>query len=137
MDAEHSELGKHATVGPVFAVIALLLGAIGVAAVLAHSVSQRTREIGIRMAIGAAARDIRRLVVREAMRPVAAGVAVGLVSALALNRILQSQLVGVSPYDPATLIGAPLLLIAVALIACRLPVRRAVCVDPVVALRHE
>ncbi len=137
MDAEHSELGKHATVGPVFAVIALVIGCIGLVAVLGHSVTQRTKEIGVRMAVGAAARDISRMIVREALGPVLAGVGLGLAAALAINRLIQSQLVGVSPYDPVTLVGAPLLLLAVALLACRLPARRAMGVDPVVALRHE
>ena len=99
--------------------------------------SQRTKEIGIRMAIGAAAADIGRMVLREGMRPVAIGLALGLTASFAVNRILQSQLVGVSPYDPMTMAGAPVLLIAVALLACHLPARRAMRVDPAIALRHE
>jgi putative ABC transport system permease protein len=137
MDAEHSELGKHAKVAPVFALIALLLSATGLSAVIAHSVSQRTKEIGVRMAIGAAARDVRRMVLREGLSPVVIGMFIGLAVSLVVNRVLQSQLVGVSPYDPVTLAAAPVLLIAVALIACQLPARRAVQIDPVVALRHE
>ena len=137
MDAQHSELGKYSTVAPVFAAIALLLAATGLVAVIAHSVGQRTKEIGVRMAIGAAARDIGRLILREGMRPVGLGLAIGLVASLAVNRLLQSQLVGVGPYDPVTMIGAPLLLIVVALLACRIPARRAMRIDPVVALRHE
>jgi putative ABC transport system permease protein len=137
MDAEHSELGKHAKVAPVFATIALLLAAIGLGAVMAHSVSQRTKEIGVRMAIGAAAPEIKRLIVRDGMRPVALGLVAGLAASLAVNRLLQSQLVGVSPYDPATLATTPVLMILIALLACQLPSRRAVQVDPVVALRHE
>jgi putative ABC transport system permease protein len=137
MDAEHSELGKHAKVAPIFAVIALLLAAIGLYAVIAYSVSQRAREIGVRIAIGAASRDIRRLILGEGMRPVAFGLIVGLMASLAVNRLLQSQLVGVSPYDPVTLISAPALLILVALLACQLPARRALRVDPAIALRHD
>jgi hypothetical protein len=137
MDAEHSELGKHAKVAPIFAAVALLLAGLGLAAVMAHSVSQRTTEIGVRMAIGAAARDIRRLVLREGLRPVLAGLAVGLTAALAVNRALRSQLVGVSPEDPATLAATSIVLIVVGLVACHLPSRRAMLVDPVVALRHE
>ncbi len=137
MDAEHSELGKHAKVAPIFALIALLLSAIGLSAVIAHSVSQRTKEIGVRMAIGAAMKDIRRMVLREGLMPVAIGMLVGLAASLAVNRILQSQLVGVSSYDPATMVGAPLVLILVALLACQIPARRAVNVDPTVALRHD
>jgi ABC-type antimicrobial peptide transport system permease subunit len=105
--------------------------------VIAHSVSQRTKEIGVRMAIGAAAKDIRSLVFREGMWPVAMGLVLGLAASLAVNRILQSQLVGVSPYDPMTMAGAPMVLIVVALLACQIPARRAMHVDPVVALRHE
>lgn len=137
MDAEHSELGKHAAVAPVFGAIALLLAAIGLSAVVSHSVTQRVKEIGVRMAIGAAAKDVRQMILREGMLPVAAGLLLGLAGSIAVNRILQSQLVGVSPYDPATMAGAPLILIAVALAACVAPVRRAVTVDPVIALRHE
>ena len=137
MDAEHSELGKHSKVAPVFALIALLLSAIGLSAVIAHSVTQRTKEIGVRMAIGAAAKDVGRMVLSEGMLPVAMGMLLGLAASFAVNRILQSQLVGVSPYDPVTLTGAPVVLIVVALLACQIPARRAMAVDPLVALRHE
>jgi predicted permease len=137
MDAEHSELGKHARVAPVFAVIALLLSAVGLTAVISHAVSQRTKEIGVRMALGAAARDIRRLVFREGLRPVGIGVIVGLAGSLAVNRILQSQLIGVSPYDPITIAAASGILAVVAFASCQVPARRALRVDPVVALRHE
>ena len=137
MDAEHGELGKHAIAAPIFAVMALLLAAIGLYAVIAHSVSQRTKEIGVRMAIGAASHDIRRLIFSEGMRPVALGLIVGLTVSLAVNRILQSQLVGVSPYDPVTLATAPAVLILVALLACHIPSRRALRVDPAVVLRHD
>jgi hypothetical protein len=137
MDLEHAELGKHAAVAPVFATIALLLSAVGLFAVIAHSVTQRTKEIGIRMAIGAVAADVRRMVFREGMLPVVIGLFAGLAASLVVNRVLQSQLVGVSPYDPVTMIGAPFVLIVVALIACQLPARRAVNVDPVIALRHD
>src|SRR5439155_18793907 len=114
-----------------------LLSAVGLFAAIAHSVTQRTKEIGIRMAIGAVAADVRRMVFREGMVPVVIGVVAGLATSLAVNRVLQSQLVGVSPYDPVTMIGAPLVLIVVALVACQLPARRAVNVDPVIALRHD
>jgi ABC-type antimicrobial peptide transport system permease subunit len=137
MDAEHSEVGKHARVAPIFALIALLLSATGLGAVIAHSVRRRTNEIGVRMAIGAAARDVGKLILREGMTPVAIGTILGLLASLAVNRVLQSQLVGVSPYDPMTMAGAPILLMAVALLACQLPARHAAHVDPVVALRHD
>jgi predicted permease len=137
MDTEHMELGKDAAVAPAFALMALLLAAIGLYAVIAHSVGQRTREIGVRMAIGAATEDIRRMVLRDGMLPVAFGTLIGLAASLAVNRILQSQLVGVSPYDPVTMSAAAMVLILVALLACYIPARRAMNVDPAVALRHD
>ena len=88
-------------------------------------------------AIGAAGRDIRKLVFTDGMSPVVFGLLVGFAASLAVNRILGTQLVGVSPYDPATMTTAPLLLILVALLACQFPARRAVKVDPAVALRHD
>ncbi len=137
MDLEHAELGNNAAVAPVFATIALLLSAVGLFAVIAHSVTQRTKEIGIRMAVGAVTADVRRMVFREGMVPVVIGLFAGLAASLTVNCLLQSQLVGVSPYDPVTMIGAPFVLIVVALVACQLPARRAVNVDPVIALRHD
>ena len=137
MDAAHSELGKHAKVAPIFAVVALLLSGTGLYAVIAYSVSQRTKEIGVRMAIGAASQHIRALIFREGMRPVALGLFAGLTVSLAVNRVLQSQLVGVSPYDLATLASAPAVLILVALIACQIPSHRALRIDPAVALRDD
>jgi ABC-type antimicrobial peptide transport system permease subunit len=89
------------------------------------------------MALGAAAPAIRRLVLREGMVPVLLGLGIGLAASLAVNRVLQSQLVGVSPYDALTLTLAPTLLLAVALVGCLLPLRQAVRVDPVVALRND
>ncbi len=137
MDLEHADLGKHAAIAPVFAVIALVLAAVGLVAVIAHSVSQRTKEIGVRMAIGAATHDIAWMIVREGMRPVAIGLLAGLAASAVANRFLQSQLVGVLPYDPLTMATGPIVLIAVALIGCQVPARRAMHVDPVEALRHE
>lgn len=137
MTIEYAELGKYAAVAPVLAGVALLLASIGVYVLIAYSVSQRTREIGVRIAIGAMARDISRMVVREGLRPVVVGLVVGLAASFAVNRLLQSQLVAVSPYDPLTMIAAPVALIVVAVAACRIPARRAMRVDPVVALRHE
>jgi predicted permease len=137
MDAEHSELGKYSKAAPVFAVVALLLAATGLVGVITHSVAQRTREIGVRIAIGAAPRDIQRMILVEGLRPVALGLAAGVSAALAVNRVFQSQLVGVSPSDPLVMIAAPAVLMVTALVACRIPVRRALGVDPGVALRHE
>ncbi len=137
MDRGHSEMGKYAAVAPIFAVMALLLAAVGLYAVIAHSVSQRTKEIGVRIAIGAAAEDIRRMVLRDGMWPVAIGMILGLAASLGVNRILQSQLVGVPPDDPITMACAPVVLILVALLACQIPARRAMRVDPVMTLRHD
>jgi predicted permease len=137
MDLEHVEMGKHAAVAPIFAVIALLLAAIGLYAVIAHSVNQRTKEIGVRMAIGADASNIRHLIFREGMQPVVIGLALGLLASLAVNRVLESQLVGVSATDPITLASAGAVLIAVALLGCQIPARRAVRIDPASALRVD
>ncbi len=137
MDLDHMELGKGAAATPIFAGVALVLAAIGLYAVIAHAVSQRTQEIGVRIAIGATARDIRALVFRDGMTHVALGIVAGLAASAASNRLLQSQLVGVSPFDPVTIAGALVVLTIVALIACGVPARRAVRVNPVVALRQE
>jgi len=137
MDTLHSELGKYATVAPIFAGIALVLAAIGLYAVIAHSVGRRTREIAVRMAIGATVEEIGRMILGDGMLPVAAGTILGLAASLAVNHVLQSQLVGVAPYDPTTMALAPAILAVVAMLACRIPARRAMKVDPAVALRHD
>jgi putative ABC transport system permease protein len=121
----------------IFAAIALLLASIGLYTVVAHAVSQRTQEIGIRMAIGANSRDIRRLVFRQGMLPLAAGLAMGIAASLGVNRILKSELVNVSPADPLTFFVTAGVLILAATLGCWIPARRAMRVDPVVALRHE
>jgi putative ABC transport system permease protein len=120
-----------------FAAMALLLASVGLYAVVADSVSQRTQEIGIRTAMGATARDILALVMKQGMLPVGIGLLVGLPAALAVTPILKSQLVNVSPTDPTSLIVAGATLILSATLGCWIPARRAVRVDPVVALRHE
>jgi putative ABC transport system permease protein len=120
-----------------FAVIALLLAAIGLYAVIAHSVSRATQEIGIRIAIGATSRDIRLLVLRQGMLPVVTGLVIGLAASVGFNRLLQSQLFSVSSTDPTTYALTSVVLIAVALFACLIPAQRAMRVDPAVALRHE
>jgi len=137
MDAEHSELGKYSRVAPVFAGVALLLAAAGLVAVIAHSVAQRTREIGVRVAIGAAPRDIRRMVAVEGLRPVILGLGLGIAAATGINRVFASQLVGVAPDDPTVLTAVAAMLLVTALAACRIPIRRALRVDPSIALRHE
>jgi putative ABC transport system permease protein len=136
-EGNYRELFQNAAVAPIFAIIALLLAAMGLYAVVARSVGQRTREIGVRMALGAAPRQIQRRVLFEGLKPVAAGLILGLAASLAVNRVLRSQLVGLSPWDAVTLTLSPLILTLVALLGCLLPLRQAVRVDPAVALRQE
>jgi predicted permease len=118
-----------------FAALALLITATGIAGVLAFSVSQRAHEFGIRMALGANAADVVRMVVRQGMRLVAAGLAIGLLGSVALTRLLAGLLYGVRPIDPITFAAAALLLATVASLACFLPARRATQADPMVTLR--
>ncbi len=120
-----------------FAATALILAAIGLYGVVSYSVSQRTQEIGVRMALGAAARDVLTLVVRQGFMPVVAGLAVGLAGAAAMARLMSSLLFEVSPLDPATYLTVSLVLGAVGLVACYLPARRATRTDPLEALRSE
>ena len=120
-----------------FAAIALLLASVGLYAVIAHSVNQRTQEIGIRMAIGATSRDILAIVFRQGMIPLGLGLLIGLAGSLAVNTVLKAELVHVSPNDPLTLLAVSLLLLSSAGIGCWIPARRAMRVDPVIALRHE
>jgi len=121
----------------IFAAIALLLAAIGLYTVVAHSVRQRTQEIGVRMAVGADARDILTLVGRQGLLPSGVGLVVGLAAAVLVNRVLASELVQVSPSDPISLAVASAALMGSALLGCLVPARRAMRVDPIVALRHE
>ena len=120
-----------------FGVLAILLSAVGLYSVMAYVVSQRTREVGIRMALGANRVDVLKMITRQGMQLAAIGVAIGLLLALALAQVLSSLLIGVSGYDLPTFIVVPVLLVAVALLACYLPARRATKVDPLVALRYE
>jgi len=121
----------------IFGAIAAVLAAIGIYGVMAYSVAERTREIGIRMALGAGGRDVLRLVVRQALILIAIGLGLGLAGSFALTRVIQNSLYGVTATDPATFGGVSLLLTLVALFACLVPTRRAVRVDPTVALRYE
>jgi len=120
-----------------FAALAMLLAMIGLYGVMSWVVTQRTRELGVRLALGAAARDVQALVLREGVQLALVGVAIGLVAALALTRVMRSMLFGVGVTDPATFVVAPLLLTAVAALASWLPARRATRVDPIAALRSE
>jgi predicted permease len=130
-------VGNDAALFVLFAAIGLLLASLGVYAVVAHSVSRRAREIGIRIAIGATAGDILALVLAGGMLPLGIGLTIGVAASLAVNRLLISTLVHVSPADPVTMIVAATTLIGAALLGCLIPARRAMRVDPVVALRQE
>jgi predicted permease len=126
-----------ATFSLAFGVLALMLSAVGLYSVMAYVVSQRTREVGIRMALGANRRDVLRMVTGQGMKLAVFGVLLGLVMAIALSKVISSLLIGVSSYDVATFAVVSGLLTFVALIACYLPARRATKVDPLVALRYE
>jgi putative ABC transport system permease protein len=120
-----------------FGCIGLILVTVGVYGVLAYSTTQKTHEIGVRMALGAEASDALGLVVRAGLRLVVAGIAIGIPVSLLLGRVIGTQLVGVTVYDPPTLAATTLLLTMTAAIACWIPARRAARVDPMVALRYE
>jgi putative ABC transport system permease protein len=121
----------------IFAAIALLLATVGLYAVVAHSVSRCAHEIGIRRAIGATSFDVFRVVLRQGLPPVGAGMAIGIAASFGVNRLLRAELVRVSPNDPATLAIASALLVLFAILGCWIPARRAMRVDPAVTLRHE
>jgi predicted permease len=120
-----------------FGVVALFLAAIGLYGVVSYIVAQRTREIGVRLALGARGDQVRTLVVRQGVGPALVGTAIGLLGAMYVTRFFRSQLYGVSPTDPSTLLAAAVGLCAVAVLACYLPARRAAGVDPVIAMRAE
>jgi ABC-type antimicrobial peptide transport system permease subunit len=120
-----------------FGLLALLLAATGLYSLMAYSVGQRTREIGIRMALGAQRSDVLRLVAVQGMRLAVAGIVVGIPLAFILTRVMSGLLYGVSAADPLIFIVVPVLLGAVAFLACYIPARRATRVDPMIALRYE
>ena len=126
-----------ASVAGMLSLLALSLAAIGVYGVVAYVVSRRRREVGVRMALGAGARDVQRMILRQTLRPVAIGVVIGVAVAAAIVRLLQAVLFGVSPYDPIAFIGAPLVMLAIAAAGAVLPTRQALRVDPMSVLRSE
>jgi ABC-type antimicrobial peptide transport system permease subunit len=120
-----------------FAGVALLLAAIGLFGLVAYTVGQRTREIGLRLALGASRMAVVRLMVRQGTQPVAVGLIVGVIASLALTRLVAALLFEVSATDPLIFGGATLALLAVAIVACYVPARRSARVDPMIALRVE
>ncbi|HEY5030203.1 MAG TPA: FtsX-like permease family protein, partial [Candidatus Angelobacter sp.] len=120
-----------------FGLLALILASVGMYGVISYSVAQRTQEIGVRMALGAQPRDISAMVLLQGVRLAGLGIAIGLVVAFVVSRLIANFLYGVNASDPLTFVSVTLTLMAVALLACYIPARRAARVDPIVALRYE
>ncbi|MBO0800609.1 MAG: FtsX-like permease family protein [Blastocatellia bacterium] len=121
----------------IFAAIALVLASVGIYGVMSYAVTQRTQEIGLRLALGAQTSDVLKLVIGRGMKLASIGVAVGLIGSLALSRLMKNLLLGVGEVDPPTVTAITLSLVGVALVACWIPARRATKVDPLIALRFE
>jgi putative ABC transport system permease protein len=120
-----------------FAALAVLLACLGVYGVLSNAVSERTREIGVRIALGARRDEVFRMVLGQGLAPAAVGTVVGVAGTLLLGRLMHGLLFGVAPHDPTTVAAVVALLVAVAILACTLPARRATRVDPIEAIRAE
>ena len=120
-----------------FATFALIQAVIGIYGVMSYFVTQRKRELGIRIALGARAADVLGLIVMQGLKPTLIGTAVGLVAAFAVTRLLREMLFGIRPVDPLTFAAMTLLLVCISVVACFLPARRATKVDPLIALRNE
>jgi putative ABC transport system permease protein len=121
----------------VFALVALILASVGLFGVISYAVSQRTHEIGIRMALGAQPLDVLKVIIKQGMSLVLTGVVIGLMAAFGLTRLMKTLLFGISETDTTTFVIIPLLLVSVAMLACYIPARRATKVDPLIALRSE
>jgi ABC-type antimicrobial peptide transport system permease subunit len=121
----------------VMGILAVVLAAVGLYGVIAYAVSQRTQEMGIRLALGASPRDLLRMVLRQGLLVTSFGMAIGLVVAFAATGFMRSLLPGIQPRDPLTFVAVPLALLVIAIVAAVIPARRAGAVDPVVALRYE
>jgi ABC-type antimicrobial peptide transport system permease subunit len=124
-------------VSSIFGLLALLLACIGLYGLLSYEVARRTRELGIRLALGAQSQELMRLVVRRGLLLAMAGAVIGISAATAVTRLMAAMLYNVRPYDPVTFASASILLALVALAACSIPARRAMRIDPMVALRDE
>ena len=132
-----SELRIFSSLITIFATLALLLAAVGVYGVISYSVTERTHEIGIRMALGAQRKNIVKMILGQCLTLVVIGVAIGVAGAFLATRVLSTLLAGVVAVEPSTFVGVALVLILVANIACLIPARRATKVEPMIALRHE
>jgi putative ABC transport system permease protein len=121
----------------VFGLLSLLLASIGLYGMMAYSLTRRTREIGVRMALGANPAAVFAMTIRQGLALTLAGIAIGVAAALGVTRLMRSLIFGVTPYDPLTFVAVAVLLLGVAVAACYIPARRAMRVDPMVALRYE